>query len=203
MVDVNLTIADGRTSFYQWDTDVYLLVEGVVAGNELHFDMPNTDVPYEVKIEQDEDRVVCRVPDELLQTVGSFKVWVYVTDDLGTRTTFQKKFRVTKREKPADYIYTETERETLDTLTERVDNLADALYDLKDSIDESINETVEELKASQVKSVNGVFPDENQNIQLNIEAVVLKTLEKVGTVELVYADDGSVYTDENGSILLF
>lgn len=200
---VDITIADGRTSFYQWDTDVYLIVDGVVAGNELHFDMPDTDVPYEVKIEQDGDRTICRVPDELLQTIGSFTVWVYISDELGSRTVLKKRFKVTQREKPADYIYTETDQETFGSLSKRVDILADTLYDLKDSIDESINETVEELKVTQVKSVNGIFPDETQNIQLDIEAVVLRTLEKVGTVELVYSDDGSVYTDENGSILLF
>lgn len=123
MNTINLSIADGRRSFYQWDTDQFIIVSGLPVGSEIHFDIPNTDIPIALEIFEKNSELVCKVPDELLQHSGSFICWAQVSDDRGTRTVAQKTFNVKSREKPPGYIYTETDAKTFEDLEKRINEL--------------------------------------------------------------------------------
>lgn len=123
MTAINLSIADGRRSFYQWDTDQFIVVSGLPVGSEIHFDMPNTDIPVALEVSEINSELMCKVPDELLQHSGSFTCWAQVSDDRGTRTVAQKTFSVKSREKPPGYVYTETEAKTFADLEKRISEL--------------------------------------------------------------------------------
>lgn len=53
-----------------------------------------------------------------------------------------------------------------------------------------------------VKSVNGALPDEEGNVQLDLETTILETMIALNTAPVVLDSDGAVLTDENGAILL-
>lgn len=75
VVSISLQIEDGRKSFYQWDSERYLVTQGLPVGSELHFDMPDTDVPVSLLVADKDGKVVCKVPNELLRHAGTFTVW--------------------------------------------------------------------------------------------------------------------------------
>ena len=104
---MNLILADGRKRFYQWDTGLYLIVDGLPVGGELHYDMPDVTDPVSYKIHEKDGKTVCKVPDKLLQHAGKFTVWAYIRDELGNRTVYKKSFVVEGREKLPDYISTD------------------------------------------------------------------------------------------------
>ena len=127
---MDLVIADGRKYFWRWDTEQYLLVDGLPVEGELHFDMPDTDIPVKVLLEERDGQLVCKVPDELLQHDGKFTVWMYLADEDGNRTMKKKVFKVADREKPSDYVYTETEHKTWSDLNNRIGAVEDTLNNL-------------------------------------------------------------------------
>ena len=118
-----LKIADGRKVFWQWDTNCYLLAYGIPAGCEVHFDIPNVDAPLKTLVEEKDGDLICRVPDEFLQTAGYFTAWVYTAHDDGGKTTYSRRFIVNAREKPPEYVYTPAERYSYEALKERIDEL--------------------------------------------------------------------------------
>lgn len=99
---------------YQWDTGQKL--EGCTG---LYVDFPIDDEVYRVEAIDG----MCIIPDELLQTSGSHKVYECMTNN--TIRSFA--FSVTPRPKPPDYVYTPTERLTFEGLVQKVD---DAVADM-------------------------------------------------------------------------
>lgn len=99
---------------YQWDTGQKL--EGCTG---LYVDFPIDNEVYRVETADG----MCIIPDELLQTSGSHKVYECMTNN--TIRSFA--FSVTPRPKPPDYVYTPTERLTFEGLVQKVD---DAVADM-------------------------------------------------------------------------
>lgn len=197
-MSVNLVLSDGRRYFWQWDTGQYLTAAGLPVGAEVHFDMPDCNIPLKTLVEERNGELVCRVPDERLQISGSFTVWAYVLDSVvGNRTVYSKSFNVSAREKPPTYVYTAFESMNYETLNRRLIEAEEKLAELSER----------GTGEGTVKSVNDITPDENGNVDLGelvtddtVEEKILNMLEATGTVTLARADDGAVYTDENGVI---
>ena len=99
---------------YQWDTG-----QKLVGCTGLYVDFPIGDEVYRVETADG----MCILPDELLQTSGSHKVYECMTNN--TIRSFA--FSVTPRPKPPDYVYTPTERLTFEGLVLKVD---DAVADM-------------------------------------------------------------------------
>ena len=99
---------------YQWDTG-----QKLVGCTGLYVDFPIGDEVYRVETADG----ICIIPDELLQTSGSHKVYECMTNN--TIRSFA--FSVTPRPKPPDYVYTPTERLTFEGLVQKVD---DAVADM-------------------------------------------------------------------------
>lgn len=131
-MSINLTLTNDRKYFWQWDTNQYLITEGLPVGAEIHYDMPDVDVPLKTLVENKDDFLIARVPDELLQYAGKFTVWVYLTEEniSGNRTVYSRSYNVEKREKPPDYVYTETEKLDFDTLSDRLTKVEKTLDNL-------------------------------------------------------------------------
>ena len=99
---------------YQWDTG-----QKLTRCTGLYVDFPIDNEVYRVETIDG----TCIIPDELLQTSGSHKVYECMTNN--TIRSFA--FSVTPRPKPPDYVYTPTERLTFEGLVQRVD---DAVADM-------------------------------------------------------------------------
>lgn len=99
---------------YQWDTG-----QKLVGCTGLYVDFPIGDEVYRVETADG----MCIIPDELLQTSGSHKVYECMTNN--TIRSFA--FSVTPRPQPPDYVFTPTERLTFEGLVQKVD---DAVADM-------------------------------------------------------------------------
>ena len=99
---------------YQWDTGKKL-----VGCTGLYVDFPIGDEVYRVETADG----MCIIPDELLQTSGKYRVYECMTNN--TIRAFA--FSVTSRPMPPNYVYTPTEKLTLEGLAQKVD---DAVADM-------------------------------------------------------------------------
>lgn len=103
-------IYDGRLSFYQWDIgEKVILSEPVGNDCRVHFQNPDSDICFVVKPYELNGKVVADVPNILLQLPNPIVVWCYVLEQSESHTIVKEEFAVTPRQKPSDYVYTETE----------------------------------------------------------------------------------------------
>lgn len=116
-------IYDGRTTFYQWDTNQKVTSESFKVGDEVHFfnlKQPNALVvlAYELNGE-----IVADVPNILLQSSYPIIVYRMYIDNNGRHTREEYTFKVAQRAKPINYVYTETEIKNYADIDARVDKL--------------------------------------------------------------------------------
>ena len=118
-----MKIAGGRSEFYQWDHDQQLIVPAECT--EVHFDNGTTKEALACKVVEDNGEYRVNVPNILLQTAAELKAYGWS----GERkcVILVTNFWVVPREKPADYVYTQTDVLTVDAA------VAAALKVLKDS----------------------------------------------------------------------
>lgn len=117
---MNFKIFDGRSSFYQWDLNQKLIIDGITLNDEIHFKNIDGTGALVVKPYSSGENILVDVPNVLLQKANSITVWVYVNND---HTKEQAVFNVIPRQKPADYIYTPTEVSVWKVLEEAVENI--------------------------------------------------------------------------------
>ena len=121
-------LCDGRLYFWQWDADQKMYMDDCEVGTEVHFHndavVESDTIPTLVYLD-DEGKKVCDVPNILLTSHDDISIWVYVIDELGSRTVVNKTLTVRPRLKPTTYIYTETEAVTVQSAVDK------ALKDVK------------------------------------------------------------------------
>lgn len=117
-----LKIFDGRVYFYQWDLDQKLSVEYDENVCHVHFKNPDGETSLDVDTYTLDGRLVADVPNILLQKAGVITAWIYKCegDECTIETTI---FRVQARQKPSDYVYTETEVQSYQALAKRLDEI--------------------------------------------------------------------------------
>lgn len=133
-----LAIYDGRKAFFQWDSGQKLLVshEGVC---DVHYKHPGEDTALVVKTYDLDGKTVADVPNILLQEAGTITAYVYIC--VGDACTIHKAiFTVIPRQRPADYVYTETEVKRYDTLVQDIAAMKERVY--QDGLPYSEYETV-------------------------------------------------------------
>lgn len=113
-----LRIENGRAAFYQWDVGQRLIVEhdDVV---EVAFDNSQTSPALVCTVYQESGIRYVDVPNILLQQPFTLRVY----GCCGECVRAANVFKVIPRERPSDYIYTETEVKTLDGLEARIQAL--------------------------------------------------------------------------------
>ena len=112
---------NGGTYFWQWDANQKLITTTLPVGTEVHFYHDKVkDLAFKVFVEQVSGGRVCDVPNALLMHAGKIRIYAYYTTPTartggmgGNRTTKRQTIVVKPREKPPDYIYTETQVYTL------------------------------------------------------------------------------------------
>jgi hypothetical protein len=116
------TLADGRLAFYQWDLGRQLVVHDTTC-TEVHFCNGSGEGSLVRPVKDQDDLRVVNVPNILLQETLSITAFAFVEDETGGYTRRAVVFPVRARPKPEDYVYTEEERLTWQSLDERMKKL--------------------------------------------------------------------------------
>lgn len=118
-----MKLFDGRTEFYQYDTNQKLICDSCQVGEEIHF---SNDFYVKAAVcltYEFEGSVVVNVPNAYLLTSGDLIVYRMYIDDEGRSTVEKTTFTVNPRKRPSDYVYTETEVRSYETLEKRIEEL--------------------------------------------------------------------------------
>lgn len=111
-------LKDEREQLFQWDLNRKLIIEDVSV-NEVHFCNRTDDCSLVCKVYEENGLRFSDIPNVLLQE--NLKLRVYAYDKEFTK--YEEDFKIIPRTKPADYVYTETEIKSFDSLEERVEVL--------------------------------------------------------------------------------
>lgn len=109
-----LTLKDGRKELYQWDTGRTAIVNKDC--DEVHFSNMPFGTAYVVEVKNGE----VAIPDELLMATELY-CWAFVGSSEDGYTREEKVFKINKRPKPSDYVFTPTEQITLDKLLKEIE----------------------------------------------------------------------------------
>ena len=112
-----LTLNDGRSELWQWDTGRTLTVDADCS--QVHF----SNKVFGRSIDVDVVDGVAIVPDILLQTDKDLNVWAFVGTAENGYTKISKTFKVNRRNKPADYVFTPPDQTSLEEIKEKIDYL--------------------------------------------------------------------------------
>ena len=162
-----LELNDGRSELWQWDTGRTLTVD--TDCSQVHFSNKvfgrsiDVNVAYGVAI----------IPDVLLQTDNDLNVWAFSGTAENGYTKISKTFKVNRRNKPADYVFTPPDQTSLEEIKERVSYL-ESMQDpgaIKNAVEDYLEKNPVEAP---VQSVNG----------------------QIGKVELTAKDVGAISQDD-------
>ena len=162
-----LTLNDGRDELWQLDTGRTLIVDPDCS--QVHF---RKNV-FDRSIDVDVVNGVAIIPDVLLQTDKDLIVWAFSGTAENGYTKIRKTFKVNRRNKPADYVFTPPDQTSLEEIKEKIDYL-ESMQD-PDAIKNAVNDYLEQNPVeAPVQSVNG----------------------KTGTVTLNAIDVGAISRDD-------
>ena len=155
-----LTLNDGRADLWQWDTGRTLAVDADCS--QVHF----SNKVFGRSIDVDVIDGTAIIPDILLQTDKDLNVWAFVGTAENGYTKISKTFKVNRRNKPADYVFTPTEQTTLAELSGRLDRIEESQDPdaIKNAVDDYLKQNPVEVP---VQSVNG----QTGAVELNAEDV--------------------------------
>ena len=102
-----LTLNDGRSELWQWDTGRKLTVDADCS--QVHF----SNKVFGRSIDVDVLDGVAIIPDVLLQTDKELIAWAFAGTSENGYTKISKVFKVNRRNKPADYVFTPVEQMTI------------------------------------------------------------------------------------------
>lgn len=143
-----LALNDGRDELWQWDTGRTLIVD--TDCSQVHF----SNKVFGRSIDVDVADGVAIIPDVLLQTDNDLNVWAFSGTAENGYTKISKTFKVNRRNKPADYVFTPPDQTSLEEIKERVSYL-ESMQD-PDAIKNAVNDYLEQNPVeAPVQSVNG------------------------------------------------
>ena len=124
-----LELNDGRSELWQWDTGRTLIVDADCS--QVHFSNKVFGRSIDVNVADG----VAIIPDVLLQTDKDLNVWAFSGTAENGYTKISKTFKVNRRNKPADYVFTPVEQTTIDEIAAIAqsvrDDADDGLFDGK------------------------------------------------------------------------
>lgn len=143
-----LTLNDGRDELWQWDTGRTLDVDADCT--QVHFSNNVFGRSIDVNVADG----VAIIPDVLLQTDNDLNVWAFSGTAENGYTKISKTFKVNRRNKPADYVFTPTDQTSIEEIKEKIDYL-ESIQD-PDAIKNAVNDYLEQNPVeAPVQSVNG------------------------------------------------
>ena len=177
-----MKIAGGRNFFYQWDSGQRLLIEGTGICNEVHFTNSDETEALVCSVFEENGQRYANVPNILLQCAKMIRAYAHSSTEDVTQTNHYQAFEVRPRNKPEDYVYTETERLSYAKLENRIRDLEQA--------DGETPALVEEAVQSYMQS-NPITPE-------GIGALSANTLPDVIQDALAQAKSSGMFDGEKG-----
>lgn len=129
-----LTLNDGRRELWQWDTGRNLIVDAECS--QVHF----SNKIFGRSIDVDVVEGVALIPDILLQTDKDLTAWAFVGTPENGYTKISKVFKINRRNKPSDYVFTPIEQNTLEDMLKQIGELPELKTKNKENLVSSINE---------------------------------------------------------------
>ena len=166
-----LELNDGRSELWQWDTGRTLTVD--TDCSQVHFSNKVFGRSIDVNVADG----VAIIPDVLLQTDKDLNVWAFSGTAENGYTKISKTFKVNRRNKPSDYVFTPPDQTSLEEIKERVSYL-ESMQDpgaIKNAVEDYLEKNPVEAP---VQSVNG----------------------KIGKVELTAKDVGAISQDDLANV---
>ena len=162
-----LTLNDGRSELWQWDTNRKLTVDADCS--QVHF----SNKVFGRSIDVDVVDGIAIIPDILLQTDKDLAAWAFVGTAENGYTKISKTFKVNRRNKPSDYVFTPPEQTSLEEIKKDIEYLKS--FQDPDAIKNAVEDYLEQNPVeAPVQSVNG----------------------KTGEVELTSEDVGAISQDD-------
>ena len=112
-----LTLNDGRNELWQWDTNRKLSVDADCS--QVHF----SNKVFGRSIDVDVIEGTATIPDILLQTDKELNAWAFVGTAENGYTKISKTFKVNRRNKPSDYVFTPPEQTSLEEIKKEIEYL--------------------------------------------------------------------------------
>lgn len=172
---MNITLDDGRTELWQWDTGRKIVVDDKSV-SEVHYSKYSSTQA----ITREVINGKAEIPNFLLQDTHAVTAYAYSGSIENGYTVAEKTFNVVKKPKPANYVETEEDKAILAKLKEQIGNLSELQTEAKNNLVAAINEVSEEIAD---------------------EVDVLAALAECGIITPAY-QDGTFYTDVNGAIYI-
>ena len=143
-----LTLNDGRSELWQWDTGRKLTVDADCS--QVHF----SNKVFGRSVDVDVVDGTAEIPDVLLQVDKELIALAFVGTAENGYTKISKVFKVNKRNKPADYVFTPPEQTSLEEIKEKIEYL-ESIQD-PDAIKNAVEDYLEQNPVdAPVQSVNG------------------------------------------------
>lgn len=145
---MNITLDDGRTELWQWDTGRKIVVDDKSV-SEVHYSKYSSTQA----ITREVINGKAEIPNFLLQDTHAVTVYAYSGSIENGYTMAEKTFNVEKKPKPANYVETEEDKAILAKLKAAIGDLSEFQTEAKGNLVDAINEV----------SASSVQPDWNQN----------------------------------------
>lgn len=137
-----LTLNDGRSELWQWDTGRTLAVDADCS--QVHFSNKVFGRSIDVNVVDG----AAIIPDVLLQTDKDLTVWAFVGTAENGYTKISKTFNVNRRNKPADYVFTPQEQILLKDATAILEEAKDVANDAIESAKQAEDSSTQAAKSA-------------------------------------------------------
>lgn len=132
---MNITLDDGRTELWQWDTGRKIVVDDKSV-SEVHYSKYSSTQA----ITREVINGKAEIPNFLLQDTHAVTVYAYSGSIENGCTMAEKTFNVVKKPKPANYVETEEDKAILAKLKAEIGDLSELQTEVKDNPVAAINE---------------------------------------------------------------
>lgn len=173
---MNITLDDGRTELWQWDTGRKIVVDDKSV-SEVHYSKYSSTQAITREVIDGK----AEIPNFLLQDTHAVTVYAYSGSIENGYTVAEKTFNVAKKPKPANYVETEEDQAILAKLKAEIGYLSELRTEAKDNLVAAINEVSEEIA----------------NVADEVDA--LAALAECGIITPAYQDN-VFYTDADDAI---
>ena len=172
---MNITLDDGRTELWQWDTGRKIVVDDKSV-SEVHYSKYSSTQAITREVIDGK----AEIPNFLLQDTHAVTVYAYSGSIENGYTVAEKTFNVAKKPKPSNYVETEEDKAILAKLKAEIGDLSELQTEAKNNLVAAINEVSEEIVD---------------------EVDALAALAECDIITPAY-QDGTFYTDVNGAIYI-
>lgn len=151
---MNITLDDGRTELWQWDTGRKIVVDDKSV-SEVHYSKYSSTQAITRPVINGK----AEIPNFLLQDTHAVTVYAYSGSIENGYTMAEKTFDVAKKPKPANYVETEEDKAILAKLKAEIGDLSDLYTEAKYNLVSAINEVVVSGADNYYVELDGVYPN--------------------------------------------